>query len=98
MRGSCTCAPDWNSKRAEPPSASVWYNQVRDTFEYSGEDISDMDGPGAVPAAHAMIQRQASATARMFSKGANPLTITDPVWEILTSMAFGMGGPRSRST
>ncbi|WP_337846831.1 DEAD/DEAH box helicase family protein [Sphingomonas sp.] len=33
-----------------------WYNGARDTMEDQGEDVSDLDGPGAVRAAFTMLQ------------------------------------------
>jgi N12 class adenine-specific DNA methylase len=37
------------------PYLAAWYNGARDTLEGHGEDVSDMDGPGAVRAALSMI-------------------------------------------
>lgn len=37
------------------PYLRAWYNSARDALEDAGEDVADMDGPGAVRAALAMI-------------------------------------------
>lgn len=41
------------------PYLRAWYNGARDTLEDQGEDVSDMDGPGAVRAAVSMIEASA---------------------------------------
>ncbi|WP_375188394.1 strawberry notch-like NTP hydrolase domain-containing protein, partial [Sphingobium yanoikuyae] len=39
------------------PYLAAWYNGARDLLEGQGEDIADMDGPGAVRAALTMIEQ-----------------------------------------
>lgn len=45
------------------PYLAAWYNGARDLLEGQGEDVSDMDGPGAVRAALTMIENSGGAQA-----------------------------------
>ena len=45
------------------PYLRAWYNGARDMLEDAGEDVSDMDGPGAVKAALTMIEDMATPPA-----------------------------------
>lgn len=45
------------------PYLAAWYNGARDLLEGQGEDVSDMDGPGAVRAALTMIENSGGAPA-----------------------------------
>lgn len=43
------------------PYLRAWYNGSRDMLEDNGQDVSDMDGPGAVRAALTMIEEEGGA-------------------------------------
>ena len=53
------------------PYLRAWYNSARDTLEDAGEDVSDMDGPGAVRAAVAMIPDEPSLSTGVDGIGDN---------------------------
>ncbi|WP_226018401.1 SNF2-related protein [Novosphingobium sp. FKTRR1] len=57
------------SLTAIKPYLRAWYNGARDMMEDAGEDVSDMDGPGAVKAALTMIEDMATTPVASAKEG-----------------------------